>query len=202
MTERNTSELDPERVLRQRFEAGDLKAVATLALKVYGPEIMGFLVVVLRDPDEAGEVFSQFLEALWRGLPRFSWISSLRTWVYALARNAAHHHRRDRQRKRQVPLSLAPEVAQVAENVRTTTLAFLRTQARTRVERLRESLDPDDQMLLILRVNRKLEWKEIARIMDDAGMDAADDDLDRVAARLRKRYQRVLDDLRQRAESG
>ena len=55
-------------------------------------------------------------------------------------------------------------------------------------------------MLLILRVDRRLEWVEIARVL--AGDDGLVDDtsLKREAARLRKRFQIVKDRLRDMAK--
>ena len=78
--------LDEEvRALRDRGEA---EAAATRAIKALGPEILGYLGALLHDAGEASEVFSQFAEDLWRGLPAFRFESSLRTWAYKLARAA------------------------------------------------------------------------------------------------------------------
>lgn len=56
-------------------------------------------------------------------------------------------------------------------------------------------------MLLIVRVDRGLEWPEVARVMIEEGV--VDDDpaeLRRVSARLRKQFQRVKERLRALAE--
>lgn len=86
-----------------------------------------------------------------------------------------------------------PELAEIAERTRTTTLSFLRTEIRDRARRLRELLDPEEQTLLILRVDRQMSWREIAVILHD---DEAADQPRRVAA-LRKRYERLLARLRE-----
>jgi RNA polymerase sigma-70 factor (ECF subfamily) len=63
---------------------------------------------------------------------------------------------------------------------------------------LRESLDPDDRALLVLRVDRKLPCKDIARVtLGSESPDAAK--LVREADRLKKRFQLLKDDLRRRA---
>ena len=64
---------------------------------------------------------------------------------------------------------------------------------------LRETLDPDDRVLLVLRVDRDLQWNEVARVMlgDEA---PSDGDLAREAARLRKRFQLLKEDLKRRAK--
>jgi RNA polymerase sigma-70 factor (ECF subfamily) len=80
----------------------------------------------------------------------------------------------------------------------------MRTETKKRMAELRERLPVDDQTLLILRVTRKLNWKEVARVMVDApdGTEVAEHDLDQEAARLRKRYQLVKEKLRQMALEG
>ena len=81
----NDDEQDP----RRAWDDGDLRAVATLALERYGPEILGVLAVQLRSTSDAADVFSLFAEDLWRGLPGFQWRCSLRAWAHRVARNAA-----------------------------------------------------------------------------------------------------------------
>ena len=80
---------DEEQDLRQAWDTGDFRAVATLALERYGPEIFGVLAAQLRSPADAADVFSLFAENLWRGLPGFQWRCTLRSWAYRIARNAA-----------------------------------------------------------------------------------------------------------------
>ncbi|MGH7269838.1 MAG: hypothetical protein ACREJ3_05350, partial [Polyangiaceae bacterium] len=55
--------------------------------------------------------------------------------------------------------------------------------------------------LILLRVNRRLDWKEIARVMAHEGEAVSDGVLAREAARLRKRYQVAKDTLRKMAET-
>ena len=74
--------------------AGDFDAAATHALDQYGPELFGFLMNTLGSESDASEVFLQVGEDLWRGLPKFAARSSVRTWLYVLARNAATDYRR------------------------------------------------------------------------------------------------------------
>jgi RNA polymerase sigma-70 factor, ECF subfamily len=71
-----------------------------------------------------------------------------------------------------------------------------------RVAKLRAELDPEDQTLLILRVNRQLPWRDIARIMTDEGDASDDDELKRRAAALRKRFERLKEELRAKAAVG
>jgi RNA polymerase sigma-70 factor (ECF subfamily) len=182
---------------------GDFNAAATLALRGYGPEVFGFLVAVHRSETEASDVFSELAEALWRGLPTFAWESSLRTWTYAIARNVARTRRRDAaRRERRAPRTGDSALEGVAHAVRTETLAFLRTEKRTRLQALRDSLPEEDRMLLVLRVDRQLAWNDLARVLHEADEGTPLDDaaIAREAARLRKRFQLVKDKLRELAK--
>jgi len=181
--------------VRLAWDKGDAEGAVTATLEAYGAEILGWLVGVLRDVDEAEDAFAAFTETLWSSFARFGWRCSVRTWAYALARHAAVDQRRSeaRRARRQVPLS-APEVAQVAERIRTTTLASLRTVNRTAIARLRDELPADDRMLLVLRVDRELAWDDLARVFLDAP-DPEAAELKREAARLRKRFQLIKEQL-------
>jgi RNA polymerase sigma-70 factor (ECF subfamily) len=197
----NARELLEGRV-RSLCDRGDHDAAATLTLRGYGPEILGFLTATLANEAEADDVFAALSETLWRKLPSFAWDSSLRTWSYAVARNLSRTFRRDagrrRRREERVGESALDEVVQA---VRTETHPFLRTKTRTRLEALRNELPEEDRALLILRVDRGLEWNELARILAKA--DAASPDavaVAREAARLRKRFQLVKEQLRARAK--
>jgi RNA polymerase sigma-70 factor (ECF subfamily) len=88
-------------------------------------------------------------------------------------------------------------VLELAERVRSSALAYLRTNVKSEVRRLREELPEFEQTLLILRVDKDLEWPEIAVAL--ATEDLTADELKREAARLRKRFQLVTEKLRELA---
>jgi RNA polymerase sigma-70 factor, ECF subfamily len=188
-----------EHDIRARAEAGELGEAVTIALRGFGPEVLGYLVAIARSDSDAGDAFSLFCEDVWRGLPRFRWASSFRTWAYTLARHAHARLARDPERRHpKVALSDSPALAELAVAVRTTTMLALNSQAKSKMTLLRDQLEPDDRTLLILRIDRRLSWQEIARVM------AEDDQLDdaaatKVAATLRKRFERVKDRLRKLA---
>jgi RNA polymerase sigma-70 factor (ECF subfamily) len=196
-----TSAADREARIRALCEARDMKRAATALLRAYGREILGFLVARLRDRDAAAEVFSLFTEALWKGLPSFRWECSARVWAYAIARHAAARYARDTRRRgrRYLALSEAGPLSAIEEKVRTETFASSRTEARERAVKLRERLPIEDQTILVLRINRRLEWKDIARVMVYDGSPVTDRELQAEAARLRKRYQLAKERLRKMA---
>jgi RNA polymerase sigma-70 factor (ECF subfamily) len=189
-----------ELLIAARHAEGDFTAAAVAAIKGYGPEILGFLFVATGQQQDSTDIFSDYCEDLWRGLPAFRGESTFRTWSYRLAYHALARARRQsaKKRRRMVALSDVPEVAALVDRVRTRTRPHLRTEVKAAVARLRERLEEDDRTLLVLRVDRRLAWDEIARIIDpDAPSEAS---TKRLSASLRKRFERVKARLRELAK--
>jgi RNA polymerase sigma-70 factor (ECF subfamily) len=186
-----------EQEARTLAQREDFSGAASMAVRGYGPEIFGFLVATHRSEQDASDVFSDFTENLVRGLPKFAWHCSLRTWAYTIARNASHRHRRDtgRREKRRAGESALDHVA---DAVRSSTLTMLRTQSRTRLDEIRSSLPPEDRELLVLRLDRDLSWNDLALALHD-GDELTGDALKTEAARLRKRFQILKERLREMA---
>lgn len=188
-----------EQEIRRGFDAGDLEAATSAALRGYGREFYSFLAAVHRDEAEAADVFSLLLEAIWRGLPGFGWQSSFRTWAYSTARRLSLQHRREARRRaaRFAPWPEGSSLSGIAAQVRTETQAALRTERRSRIAALRETLAPADQELLMLRVDRGLAWNDLAQVLRaEADVEPlAGEALKREAARLRKQFQSIKDKL-------
>lgn len=182
-----------EAEIRRLFDAGDLDGAMTAAIQGYGAELFGFVAALARDHDRAGDVFGAACERMWKGLPRFRWDSSFRVWAYTILRNellrAAPRIARERA---QVPLS-AMQLA--IEQARSATAPHLKTEIKDELARIRAELDPDDHLLLTLRLDRRLAWNEIARVL--AG-ETEPTNLVRDAAALRKRFERLKERLADR----
>ena len=179
------SDLEP-RILAL-LDAGDLSGSATEALRGFGPQILGYLTAVLRNEDDANDVFSQFAEDLWRGLPGFRRESSIRTWAFRLAWHAASRYARDPYRKRHRPI-LTTEASKIAEQVRSTMSTYSPGGRADRLLKLRESLEPEEQTLLILRVDKAMPWEDVAEVLRADGEPAS-------PAALRKRFERLKEKL-------
>jgi RNA polymerase sigma-70 factor (ECF subfamily) len=145
---------------RELLRTGDTGGAATLVLRELGPEVLGFLSGVLGDGD-ADEVFSAWSERLWRSLKGFEGRCSLRTWTYVLARREISRFRKGMRRHAEgrVPLSELQDVLAVPRT--RTTMA---TAKQRQLTALRDELPIEDRTLLILRVDRKLSFDEIALV--------------------------------------
>ncbi|HRE89892.1 MAG TPA: sigma-70 family RNA polymerase sigma factor [Myxococcota bacterium] len=181
--------------MRQAAEAGDLALAATRAIEGHGPEIYRFLVGFLRDEGRADEVFALWCSQVWEKLDGFKWLSSFRTWAFSVARHAALHHRRgdQNQARRAKPLDEAGPASALAEVIRSRTRPYLRTEIKDRFAELRAKLPEEDRLLLGLRLDRELPWRDVAEIMaPEEGGDK------KVAARLRKRFEALKERLAER----
>jgi RNA polymerase sigma factor (sigma-70 family) len=193
---------DAEASICAALEARDQSTAATVALEAYGREILSFLVLRLRALPDAEEVFSIFVEDFWKSLPEFARRCSMRVWMYTLARNAANRYLRSAQRKHRqhwTPLARDSLLA-LAERARSETQVHLRTDVKDKLRAFREQLEPDDQLLLVLHVDRALPWREVAMVLHENGEQLSAQALEREVLRLRKRFERVKIALRQHAE--
>jgi len=172
-----------EALLRSLLAARDYGRAAEAVMMEYGPGVRGLLQTLFRrNPDAAEEAFSLFAENLWRHIAGFRGESSIKTWVYCIARNSAISVTREgwRRKARRLDTSAAERLA---EEVRTRSAVRLERQSAGLTE-LRDALDLDEQTLLTLRLDEKLAWDEIAEIMS-SGAEPID------AAALRKRFERL-----------
>ncbi len=187
--------------VREACIGGDYQQATTLAIKLYSDEVLGFLHARTRSRSDANEVYSLFVEAVWKGLPTFEWRCSLRGWCYTLARNAANRFARSPHNRADHNLTFSKhqELAQLVEEKRTNTQLYAKTEVKDRMRQLREKLPEEDQALLILRVDRGLPWRDLAVVMHGDGGEFVD--IDKSVPRLRKRFERIKERLRDLARA-
>lgn len=184
-TLRTIHRMDLESRVRGALRRGEDDEATTLAIEALGPGVLGYLAAMLR-PDDARDAFSLWAEDVWKGLPGFRWECTLKGWAYRIAWRAAARQTRDRFRARAVPLgeSLA---SRLAESV-VTRSSLMSGGRRDRLAQLRAQLDPVDRTILVLRIDRELEWDEVAVALSDTGVALA-------APALRKRFERLKERL-------
>lgn len=196
------AQLELEAQARAACEAGDFDNGMAYLVEAYGPELLRFLCARLGDADAASDVYSEVAERLWKSLPRFEWRHGARGYCYAIARNCAISFATaaSRRPERNLSLSAAVGASAAVERVRTATRPFLKTEVKDRFRALREQLTPEDQTLLALRLDRGLDWRELALVMTYEGNAPSEASLTREASRLRQRFKSAKDKLRRYAE--
>ncbi|OFX21918.1 MAG: RNA polymerase subunit sigma-24 [Anaeromyxobacter sp. RBG_16_69_14] len=176
--------------VRGLLESGDLPGAATEAIRGLGPDILRYLRSILRNEEDAADAFSQFAENLWKGLASFRGQATLRTWAFRIAWNVALNLRNEPWNRRGRRL-LTGEASGLAEELRTKTVVRVARQQQA-LDKLRQSLSPEDQSLLALRLDQQFSWEEIAEVFSRSGKPIR-------AATLTKRFERLKDRLAQMA---
>jgi RNA polymerase sigma-70 factor, ECF subfamily len=179
--------------VEELLRSGDVSAAATAALRGHGPEILRFLRSILRDEDDAADAFSHFAENLWRGLSAFRGQSSLRTWAFRIAWNAARTLRHDAWHRKGRRFATG-EASRIAEDIRTRTAVRVERQ-RDELDALRQGLTAEDQTLLALRLDREFTWEEIAEVFSSGGEKVQ-------ALALMKRFERLKKRLAELVQKG
>lgn len=176
--------------------AGDMRGATAWVLRSYGAEVCGYVLSLLKNPDDAADAFASAAEQVFLNIAKFRGEASIRTWFYRIARHAAFADRRRSRRDRDTPVSELSDALQVA--VRTATLEYQKSEVKDAVAELRARLAPEDRELLVLRVDRDLSWNDVALVL--LGERADEAELKREAARARKRFERIKEELRDAAQ--
>lgn len=180
------SEADLMTEIRGLVRSSEPTSATAAALRVYGSEIFGFLVGALDDSHRAREVYGATSDLVTQGLPSFTWSCTLRTWMYAMARVAI------RQRASSRDLTARAESSESGKRdsppfprLRPYRVAAVRRAASF----LRRTLSIEDREILVLRVDRRLSWRELA--LTSIGTTASELDVSAEESRLQERFRRI-----------
>jgi len=171
-----------DQLIRERLAADGPDGAATALIEALGPAILRYLRSMLRVEDDAADAFSQWSENVWHGLPGFRGESSLKTWGYRLAWNAAQNLRNEAWRRRGQRLETGQALA-LAMSIRTRSVMVVERQ-RQALDELRAALQEEDRSLLVLRIDQQLSWNEVAEVLATEGKKVD-------PATLTKRFERV-----------
>lgn len=178
-----------ESAIRIDCESGNFRSAAEVAIRGYGPEILGYLVGMLPKREADGhDLFQQWCLVVVEKLAGFRWQSSFRTWAYAVAQNLLRAFVRSGPNRASRRHDLDdPHLSALVDQVRTRTAPYLRTDVKDRLRALRAELNPEDQALLILRIDRGLAWADIATILAEEGKPVQVPTLRKRMSRIRTR---------------
>lgn len=176
--------MSPEARIREALARRAHDEAATLAIRAYGPQILGYLSRVLGSGDAAADAFSLFSEQLWKGISGFAGRSSARVWAYRVAWSSAQRVAGETYRKRRTRLRTSM-ASRLAAEVLTDGAGSPRADD---LAELRRELSPAERSLLVLRLDHGLPWEEVAEAMSSEGEPVE-------AAALRKRFERLRERL-------
>lgn len=184
---------DPDRALADAAASGDRDAFEALVLR-HQRRIVNYAMAIVRDAADAEDVAQETFLRAYRSLTRFRGESSFKTWLYAIATNAARTglDRRGRRRRLEegslddeaAPLS-AGDVPAGGADAETTLVR------RESIDRALAALPPDLRVAVVLRDVEGLDYKEIAAATR-APIGTVESRIFRARRRLRPRLQPLM----------
>ncbi|MBV9760988.1 MAG: sigma-70 family RNA polymerase sigma factor [Acidobacteriaceae bacterium] len=138
----------------------------------YEQPIFGIVFRLLENPGDSSDVVQEVFLKVFRGVNSFREQSSLRTWIYRIALNEAHNHRRWFSRHCRCEISLEDErggrpnpLELASDPGRSPFEQALDSENRTLIERALAKINPVFRTAVVLRDIENLSYEEIAEIL-------------------------------------
>ena len=157
------------RILRG-LRAGIEEAYEEL-IEGYEQQLYGMIYRLLGNPMDAADVVQEVFLKVFRTINSFREQSSLRTWIYRIAVNEAHNHRRWLVRHCRCEVSMEDEHGRqsalecAADPGRSPYEQALEGENRTLIERALTRVSPVFRTAVVLRDIQNLSYEEIAEIL-------------------------------------
>lgn len=163
VTPRSTIDPIAEAAILQHLDRGDARAALHELDRAYGRRIHRYIRQMVGRDDVADDVFQTTLVQAYRDLGSFERRSTLRTWVYAIARHRCLDALKA-ERRRQRRLALVDQVPEVeadhAEHEQPVDEAALLSSLGDCIDKLA----PHVRMAVLLRYQEGFSYDELARI--------------------------------------
>lgn len=183
-----------ERRVRAELARGEAATASATAVAFFGPDIYGFVTAALAGVRGVLDVYASFVAELPRALREFGWRCELRVFLYHLARVALRRHR-EGEIGEAGPRATPPAPGQPPPTAGLLRIPPYRRTRRLAVATLRSAIAPDDREVLVLRVDRRLRWHELA--VTSLGERASEPTLRAEARRLRERFHAIRRQMKQ-----
>ncbi len=151
-----------EKHIQAAIAAGSFREALTLIAGAYSGSLLRFCYGLVGSESEAEELLQDTLTQTFQALQRFSEASSVRSWVFGIARNicASHLRRRDRRARIWARFSRGDQVAVLPDPLPHD--AAQRNQERRLLMAGLTALKPAHREAVLLRYQAGLEGPEIA----------------------------------------
>jgi len=127
--------------------------------KTYAPALNGFIRLFLADPNDVADIIHDTMLDVWRKAERFEGRSSLKTWIFSIAKNKSidRNRKHGRLKYSDEPIEIEDEALNAAE-------LFNLSQKASAVREAVAQLKPDHRRVIHLSFFEDLTYKEIAEI--------------------------------------
>jgi RNA polymerase sigma-70 factor (ECF subfamily) len=149
--------------LERALGAGDRACAIRLIDEQFGAGLFRFIHALVRNADLADDVYQTTLLEAYRDLGAFEARSSVRTWLFGIARHRCLDALR-RSKRRDEPLVSSAELPEPADSAPGPDQQLDDAQLRTALERCLDRLAVDLRMVLVMRFSEGLPYDDIARI--------------------------------------
>jgi RNA polymerase sigma-70 factor (ECF subfamily) len=191
--------VEDARILRG-LRAGIEEAYEELISR-YEQPVYGMVYRLLGNQSDASDVVQEVFLKVFRGVASFREQSSLRTWIYRIAVNEAHNHRRWFARHCRHEVSMTDGQAERGNSLEYTPdrglspyEQTLESEHRTLIEHALTRISPTFQTAVVLRDIQNLSYEEIAEILQVS--------LGTVKSRILRGREALRRELTQRPETG
>jgi RNA polymerase sigma-70 factor, ECF subfamily len=157
--------------LIEGLRRGDDAAYEEL-LSLYEKPVYNLVFRLLANPADAPDVVQEVFLKVFRNVSTFRGQSSLKTWIYRIAVNEAHNHRRWFERKCGQEVGLEEEVSEgihfhqvLEDHERSPFDSLANAETRAMIEDALASLKPAFRSAVVLRDVEELSYEEIAEIL-------------------------------------
>ena len=170
-------------------------------IEKYEQPVFGMVYRLLGNESDACDVVQEVFLKIFRGVNAFREQSSLRTWIYRIAVNEAHNHRRwfVRHCRHEVPIEndrveYSNFIECAADPGRSPFEQTLDGENRTLIERALSKINPIFRTAVVLRDIQNLSYEEIADILQVS--------LGTVKSRILRGREALRRELTQRSDQG
>lgn len=158
----------PDRALQdvwvERLRAGDAEALREV-VQAFGERLTAVVCGVLRDRDAVEDVVQETFTKAWYRIRSFKGGSSLYTWLYRVAVNAAKDHLKSRRRRPASSLDELPGRTSMRAPSRPLVEGLERRELRTQVRAAIARLPHRFRTVLALREIEGMTYNEIAEVL-------------------------------------
>lgn len=157
---------DPEQAALAALDRRDAEEALAILMRVYGTAVYRYCRQMVVDEDLAQEVHQMTFVQAHDGLPRFGRRSSLRTWLFGIARHRCLDLLKmdRRRRKRFGPIEEAPDLPEPGRSMEERLAEESRARA---LESCLSRLAPRARNAVLLRFQQGLSYPEIARLSNE-----------------------------------
>lgn len=157
-----------DRVLMQRFQAGEDRVFETL-LQRYQAPLYTFILRMLGDPVGSKDILQETFMRVWEHRDSYREIAQFSTWLYTIAANLVRSEMRKRKLRRWLPLGPQsnedmPEIDPPSDDFSPEELAHS-TGLRDQINKALKQLPSEFREAVILRDINDLAYNEIADVL-------------------------------------